>query len=112
MNEHTWGVVPWSDDGTKALRNWDEQYSLPEHDVPPEVFRAAKNVLTLDEVLVSDLAPVVHDAYLDACQRFGWPVKSENRMSYSELSTEAQELDRNIVRAVLDALKDRAQGEE
>jgi hypothetical protein len=50
---------------------------------------------------VEKLAGAVHQAYLDTCERLGWPVKPENQVSYAELSEDSKELDRASVRAVL-----------
>lgn len=47
------------------------------------------------------MAAAVHQAYLDTCERLGWPVKPENQVSYEALSEDSKELDRASVRAVL-----------
>lgn len=53
---------------------------------------------------IEALAAVVHQAYLDTCERLGWPVKPENQVPYTDLTEDSKELDRASVRAVLTAL--------
>lgn len=55
--------------------------------------------------LMEQLAEAVHDAYLVTCDRLGWGVKPENRLPYSALTKDSQELDRASVRATLGALR-------
>jgi hypothetical protein len=53
------------------------------------------------------LAAAVHQAYLDTCERLGWPVKPANQVSYNDLAEDSKELDRASVRAVLDLIQRR-----
>lgn len=50
---------------------------------------------------IERLAALVHQAYLDTCERLGWPVKPENQVPYEELAEDSKELDRASVRAVI-----------
>ena len=47
------------------------------------------------------LSELVHNAYLETCEKLGWEVKPENQIPYSELVEDSKELDRASVRAVL-----------
>lgn len=53
---------------------------------------------------IERFAAAVHQAYLDTCDRLGWPVLPSNDRPYDELHEDSRELDRASVRAVLDLL--------
>ena len=61
----------------------------------------------IEQIAGSDvevLAALVHQAYLDTCERLCWTVSPSNQVPYAALSEDSKELDRATVRAVLIAL--------
>lgn len=52
---------------------------------------------------IETVAAAVHQAYLDTCDRLGWPVKPENNVGYDDLSEESKDLDRATAQAAIDA---------
>lgn len=61
-------------------------------------------VLAMGGQELERLAALVHQAYLDACVRLGWPVKPSDQVPYEVLHEDSKELDRASVRVVLNAL--------
>lgn len=51
-----------------------------------------------------ELAPVMHEAYLECARRVGWPIRPEIDVPFEHMSENAKELDRAIGAAVLAAL--------
>ena len=66
---------------------------------------ALGRVLAPDDPAIEQAAEAVHDAYLDTCERLGWTVRDENKVSYSALTESSKELDRASVRATLTAIR-------